>query len=335
MKTVNEDPIKDIIDAKMFLAPLSGITDVPFRLLARNHGCRFAFTEMIDVNGIFYNNLKTLKMTDWLKGDRPLGVQLVGQDEERLLYAARVCRDKGYGLLDLNAGCPARKVVKCGKGSALMKDPKKLAKLLGKLVKALDIPVTVKIRSGWDEENKNYLEVARMAENEGVSAVSIHPRTQQQMFKNIPDHNITKEIKEALKIPVFASGNIFYPEDVKNVLSETGCDAVVAARGALGNPWIFEDTYKYLSGEKVDPGKDLQEIQNVIIEHLGLCVKFYKEYNDKRTLSHMYKHICWYFKKFKKIHIVMDDYRKLNTCSEAEQFLARLEVDERGRLLLT
>ncbi len=327
-----QDIIGQMIEAKAILAPMSGITDVPYRLLSRKFGCRFAFTEMIDINGVIYNNRKTFSLLERLPLDRPLGIQLVGQDEDKFLKVAKICEDKGFPVLDINAGCPARKVVSPGKGSALMKNPTKLAGIVRKLVKGLTIPVTVKIRSGWDADNQNYLEAAKVVESEGASAICIHPRTKEQMYKGKADHDITREIKEAVKIPVFASGNIFKAEDAVNILEQTDCDGVYVARGALGHPWIFNQINSALFEGTSAPDPDFDQIKKVMIEHFTLYSKFYEE---KRLVTRMYKHIAWYLKGRKNLNEIMIEYRKCDNLEDFQKFVERLTLEERNRLEIT
>ncbi len=314
----------------VILAPLSGITDVPFRLIARKFGCKFAFTEMVDVNGIHYNSLKTLKMFDRPDMDAPLGAQIVGQDENRMLTAAKICEDKGFDLVDINAGCPARKVIKGGKGSALLGSPEKLANIVRKLSKELTIPITVKIRSGVDKDSKNYLEVAKRVEDAGAKAICIHARTQDQMYKGKPDHDITRQIKGEVNIPVIASGNIFDPENVKDILLQTGCDGVMVARGVLGRPWIFDEIDRYLSGK---PYEDIcptfEGIKDVIKEHFMLSFDHFGEF---LAFKRMYKHICWYFKGYKNLDHVMREYKKVKTSEELFLLIDRLHLKDDKRM---
>lgn len=323
------DPIDVMIKAKAILAPMAGVTDIPFRIMARKFGCAFAFTEMIDVNGIVHRNLKSFQLMESVPGDSPLGVQLVGQDGVKLFDVARMCEDKGFDVLDLNAGCPVRKVVKGGKGAALLKEPAKLAGIVRGLVKSVSIPVTVKIRSGWDEENLNYLETAKIVADEGAKAVCIHPRTRQQMLKGTVNHDLIREVKEKINIPVFASGNIFNASDAKDVFQKTGCDAVFVARGALGKPWIFEEINAGLNDRPFRGIPDFQELKEIVYEHYILCVDYYGE---KRTKHRMYKYITWYLKRFKNLDAVMKEYRKVESSVTFRRFLDGMRVDEGKRL---
>jgi len=314
----------------IMLAPLSGVTDVPFRLIARKFGCKFAFTEMVDVNGIHYNNVKTFKMFDRPKEDAPLGAQIVGQDEEKMLAAAKLCEDKGFRLVDINAGCPARKVVKGGKGSALLKDPKHLGNIIRRLTNELTIPVTVKIRSGWDKDSKNFMEVARIAQEEGAKAICIHTRTQNQMYKGKPEHDDARQIKEALSIPVIVSGNMFNPEDIKEVLDQTLCDGAMIARGVLGRPWIFKEVEDYLTSGSYENGDPtFQEIKETIKEHFMLCLDHYSKY---LAFKRMYKHICWYLKPYRNLDSIMKEYSKVKTPEELFIFIDRLHLEDGRRM---
>jgi len=326
-----QNAIKKIIKAKAVLAPMSGITDIPFRLMARKFACRFAFTEMIDVNGIFYKNLKTFKLMDKGCGDAPLGVQFVGEDVEKMVLAAKVSTDKGFEVLDINAGCPARKVVKGGKGAALMQSADKFGKIVRAVVKEAIIPVTVKIRSGWDEDNLNYIEIGKIAEAEGAAAVCVHARTKEKMYRGRPDHSVTLALKQTLGIPIFASGNIFTAEDVKEVLTQTECDAVFVARGALGRPWIFDEINKCLNGDAPGPPIDFNTLKDVIKEHFSLSERYY---GNCLTLKRMYKHLAWYLKGYKNLHDVMKEYRKVKDFESFEIFMERVRVSDKNLLEL-
>ncbi len=325
-------PIADIINARVILAPMSGVTDIPSRMIARKFGCRFAFTEMIDVNGIIYNNRKTLKLMETIPEDRPLGVQIVGQDEKKILRAAKICEDTGFEVLDLNAGCPAKKIIKGGKGAALLKDPVKLGKIVRMLVRALSIPVMVKMRSGWDRDNMNYLEVARVVESEGASAICVHARTKAQMYRGKAKHDITREIKENTGIPVIASGNIFTPDDVEQVFRTTGCDAIAIARGALGRPWIFDEVYRRLDGKRASRQPSFDRIKKVISEHFSLSLEYFDEW---RVFPRMYKHMTWYLSPFKELGGIMKAYGAVKSPESFHDFMRRLSLDENNRLSLS
>ncbi|MBF0493647.1 MAG: tRNA dihydrouridine synthase DusB [Candidatus Omnitrophica bacterium] len=329
-KTISGDPIRTIIESKIMLAPMSGITDAPFRIIARKYGCRFAFTEMIDVSAVYFKSRRNARMVDWSNEDTPLAIQIVGQDIEKILYAANYAEEKGYSLIDFNAACPARKVVKGGKGSALMRETLRFAKIIETLAGRVKVPITVKIRSGWDDLDKNYLQVAKIAESSGAKAVSIHPRTKEQMYKGKPDYSVIREIKENLKIPVFGSGNIFSSLDVENIIKETGCDAVHIARGALGKPWIFEDTYNYFKTGEAPRKRTFDEIKKAMGEHMALNLRYNGIFRNK--CSRAYKNIAWYLKGYKNLDEVMKAYIKIDSEETFAEFLRQLRIDENNRL---
>ena len=323
--------VSAMVAAKAVLSPMAGVTDAPFRLICRKYGCRFAFTEMLDVNGIAYGNIKTLKYLDITPGDSPLGAQIVGQDEKRMLEAALVCQDRGFKVIDINAGCPARKVIKGGKGSALLKDPVKLGRIVGLLVSKVKAQITVKIRSGWDDESKNYLEVAKIAEMEGASAICVHPRTRTEMYRGgTISHEPTREVKQAVKIPVFASGNIFSAHDAKTVMDYTACDGVFLARGTLGKPWIFRDVNEAFLGGSLQEEPALDEKKLIMAEHFRLSEEYYGKF---LATKRMYKHVCWYLKKYKNLNSVMNAYRKVKDLESFREFIEKITFDGREMVL--
>jgi tRNA-dihydrouridine synthase B len=330
-KNKTSNPIKDIIDAKIFMSPMAGVTDMPFRAILQKQGCRFAFTEMVDVNGLFYNNKKTSRMLIRTHDTITYGAQIVGSDLDKILTAAKICEESGYSVLELNAGCPVKKVVKDGKGSALLKDPKKLGKIVANLVKELTIPVTVKIRSGWDDKSLNYFDVAKMIEDSGASAICIHPRTKTQMYKGKPDHTITKRIKESIKIPVFASGNAFNCDAIKDIFESTGCDAVAIARGTLGKPWIFKQTYDNLNGKNKLMEPAFNELKAIVQEHLQYSIDFH---GREKAFHIMYKHLQWYFKNHKNRIAVMQRYREITNINGVQSFVDNLQIDQEGGMYI-
>ena len=322
------ESVRKMISAGAVLAPMSGITDLPFRLLCRQFGCGFAFTEMIDVNAIYYRNRKSFHMLDTVDQDRPLGLQLVGKDPDKIRHAAITCMKGGFDVLDLNAGCPARKVVKGGKGSALLRDPQEIARIIRMLVSEISCPVTLKIRSGWDPSSRNYIEVAEAARDAGASAICLHPRTSRQLYRGQPRMEEIRELKNAVDIPVFASGNLFSASDVASIRKTSGCDAVFIARGALGSPWIFK---RLQNPDLTAPYEDIPfaELKGVILRHVLLNVSYY---GQEHGIRRMYKHICWYLKRFKGLDIVMKEFRKASGTEGVRCFLERLTLDN-GRYL--
>jgi len=229
------------LKSNLILAPMAGITDLPFRMLNRKFGCELAFIEMLNSRSVGHKSRRTLQMLSTDPKDRPLGVQILGCEEQFILKALDVLKNHKFDILDFNAACPAKKVVRRGEGAALLKEPKKLQRLLKLVVKNSKVPVTVKIRSGWDKDSVNAKEVALYAQDAGISGLFIHGRTKLQAYSGNVDYEIIRKVKKALDIPVIASGDIFNRELIKKMLKETGCDGVTVARGALGNPWIFKN----------------------------------------------------------------------------------------------
>ena len=294
------------ITSPLVLAPMSGISDLPYRLINRSFGCGLAFTEMISSTALAYKSKNTLKMLSATTGDRPLGVQLLGGDPEIIKRALEIVSGYSFDIIDFNAACPASKVVSGGKGAGLLKEPEKLQKLLKIIIENTSLPVTVKIRSGWDESSVNAVDTALRAQDSGVSGLFIHGRTKSQGYRGTVDYNIIREVKKALKIPVIASGDALTPELIKKMFDETGCDGVAVARGALGNPWIFSKTAEHLNNEAASCGPDVYEIARTMKEHLALIVGLRGEVVGVMQFR---KFFSWYLKgmpvkelKFKAFH---------------------------------
>jgi len=281
------------LDSPLVLAPMAGISDLPYRLINRSFGCELAFTEMISATALAHKSKGTLKMLSSTAGDRPLGVQILGADPEIIKRALDILSEYVFDVIDFNAACPASKVVSGGKGSGLLREPEKLQRLLKVIVENTRVPVTVKIRSGWDETSINAAEIALRAQDAGVSGLFIHGRTKTQKYCGQVDYSIIRKVKESLKIPVIASGDALTPELINKLFCETGCDGVAVARGALGNPWIFTETVEYLKNGAVPFSPDVYEIARTMREHLAWNVAFHGE---KTGVIHFRKFFAWYAK---------------------------------------
>lgn len=275
------------------LAPLAGITNLPFRLICRRQGAALAFTEMVSVNGLVREGTKTLALLKSCAEDRPLGIQLFGDKPTDLAEAARMVESYG-DLLDINMGCPVRKVVGTGAGSALLQDPLKVAAIVRAVRAATRLPLTIKIRSGWHCGDDVYPEIARIAEAEGCDAVTLHPRSRSQMFSGQANWDQIRLIKAALSIPVLGSGDLFSAADCRRMLQETGCDGIMIARGALGNPWIFRQTIELARQGHCNP-VSTAERADMIAAHLAL---FTAEFGEAVAVREMKKHIGWYARGF-------------------------------------
>lgn len=283
------------LDSRLILAPLAGISDLAYRLLNRSFGCKFAFTEMISANALVYQNRQSVKMLSSTEEDRPLGAQILGSDPGIIEKALDILSPFRFDLLDFNAACPVKKVVTQGQGSGLLRDPEKLQMLLRVLVTKSTVPVTVKIRAGWDEQTVNAPEIARRAEDAGVQGIIVHGRTKMQGYSGTVDYEVIRRVKESVSIPVIASGDAFSALHIKRLFDETGCDGVAIARGALGNPWIFRETGSYLSDGTVLSQPDIGQITETMKEHLSLLVRFQGE----RTGVVLFrKFFIWYTRGF-------------------------------------
>ena len=279
------------LENNLILAPMAGVTDLPFRLLCKEQGCGLMYTEMVSAKAILYKNRNTGPLMEVRPEEVPVALQVFGSDPEIVSDIAAQVEDGPYAFIDINMGCPVPKIVNNGEGSALMKNPKLVEEILTALVKKVKKPVTVKFRKGFDDDHINAVEIARIAESCGVSAVAVHGRTRAQFYSGKADWDIIRQVKEAVKIPVIGNGDIFTPEDAKRMLYETGCDGLMIARGAKGNPWIFSRTLHYLeTGELLGP-PDKEELKETILRHAQLQIQFKGEYLG---LCEMRKHLSWY-----------------------------------------
>ncbi len=276
----------------VFLAPMAGITDLPFRTVVREFGCGLAFTEMVSANGLLRGKGKTCRYLDSSPDDRPLGVQLFGSDPATLSEAARITEEKGADLIDINMGCPVKKVVKAGSGAALMRDPPRVAAILSAVRGAVGLPLTVKIRAGWSHREMNAPDIGRIAEDCGVDAVTLHPRTVDQGFGGVSDWGLIALLKTQLRIPVIGSGDIRSPEDAIRMFRETGCDGVMVGRACLGNPWIIRNILSSMSGSAAY-APSLAEREETVRYHLALASDYYGEKVGTRDFR---KHLLWYTK---------------------------------------
>jgi tRNA-dihydrouridine synthase B len=279
----------------VLMAPLAGITDSVFRQLAREHGAGLVFTEMISAQGLIRGGLKTLRLMDFTPLERPIGVQLFGSEPQAMARAAQIAARHRPDLIDLNFGCPARKVVGHNRGSALLRDLGLLERIVRSVTAAVDLPVTVKIRSGWDRRSIVAVEVARICAGCGAAAVTLHPRTRLQGFSGRSDWQLIAEVKQAVDIPVIGNGDIRSAEDGLQMVQETGCDAVMIGRGVLGRPWLLGRTADLLAGKMSDPEPDIDERIELCLRHARRQVA---AKGHETGIRQMRKHFGWYIKGF-------------------------------------
>ncbi|MDD5645047.1 MAG: tRNA dihydrouridine synthase DusB, partial [bacterium] len=317
--------------SRLISAPLAGVSDLPFRLIARKCGCKFAFTEMISVRAMYYKNKNTLKMLESNKDDRPLGIQILGDEGPILKDSLKMLKDSHFDVLDFNAACPVGKVSSREKGAGLLKNPAKLLEQLSVVIQNSDVPVTLKIRSGWDEGNINAVHISEGAEKAGAKAIFLHGRTKTQGYSGQVDYSIIKAVKKTVRIPVIASGDNITPRMIKKMFDATNCDAVTVARGALGNPWIFKAAEKYI-GKGIDCAPpSTEEIINTMKEHLHLLAGFYGE---KKGTAVFRKFFAWYSRHFKKVKSLREKSLKASGLKDMSGVIEELQIKDRSFLPL-
>jgi nifR3 family TIM-barrel protein len=302
---------------------MAGVSDLSFRLITRAFGAPLAFTEMIDVRALHHKNKRTRHMLSSTPDDRPLGIQLLGNDEKNILKALDALEGYEFDLLDFNAACPTPKITRKGKGAALLKEPRKLRELLKVLVDHSKVPVTVKIRAGWDTDSVNAREIALYAEDAGISALFIHGRTKTQGYSGTVDYQVVKEVKEALKIPIIASGDNISVPLIKKMFDETGCDGVAIARGSLGNPWIFREIIRFFQDGTLCERPDIHECIAIMKNHLNLSVE---HYGERKGVSSFHKFFIWYTRGLAGMKLLRDKAFRTDRADELFDVIEELKT---------
>lgn len=279
------------LDNNVFLAPMAGVTDLPFRLLCKEMGCGLVYSEMVSAKGILYNNKNTTELLQVEAAERPTAIQLFGSDPKILGEMGKKIEPYPFDIIDVNMGCPAPKIVKNGEGSAITKTPELVGQIVKSLVESQNKPVTIKFRKGFDDDHINAVEIAKIAEANGAAAVAVHGRTREQYYSGKADWDIIRQVKEAVKIPVIGNGDVTSAESADAIMRETGCDGVMIGRGAQGNPWIFHQILHWMETGEHEAKPTLEEVKQMILKHAALLVQEKGVYTGMREMR---KHVAWY-----------------------------------------
>lgn len=313
------------LENPVILAPMAGITSLPYRRIMKSFGASLVFSEMISANGLIRDGQKTRLLLTSHPEEFPLGVQLFGDDPKVLATAVEMVMGES-SLIDINMGCPVKKVVRSGAGSALLQDPPQVALIIKAIRKIYSGPLTIKIRSGWDDQSINFLEIGRIAETEGVDAITLHPRPRSQGFSGNAHWEQIAELKANLNIPVFGSGDIFHPEDGLKMLQQTGCDAIMLGRGCYGNPWLISQILTLLEGKEAIYPTPMEKLA-VATQHLQL---HRQQFGDKKTFLEIRKHLCWYTRGLAGASQFRSQLQKVENLDQvlemAELFFAQAEA---------
>jgi nifR3 family TIM-barrel protein len=319
------------LDGPLIMAPLAGITDLPFRLIIKQVGCSLVCSEMISANGLVHQSYKTLRMLGSDPAEKPLSVQIFGADPAVMVEAARIVEESGADILDINFGCSVRKVVKTGSGVALMRTPHKAETILTTIRQSIKIPLTIKIRSGWNRSGDQAVEIARMAETCGIDAITVHPRTASQGFGGVADWDLIRRVKQAVRIPVVGNGDVRSPQDAIDMFQHTGCDGVMIGRAAIGHPWIFTQTRDFLSG-RTPKRIDDRHRRRDMIRYLDAAVNYYGESIACRMMR---SRLGWFVKGLSHNVRFREAIKTIENRSEALSLIDKyfsVEIGEKGQL---
>ena len=307
-----------VLDTPVVLAPMAGVTDLPFRVLCREQGCGLVCTEMVSAKAVHYNNKNSAPLLAVDDRERPVSLQLFGSEPELLGEIAARLEPGPYDIIDFNMGCPVPKVVNNHEGSSLMREPKLAGEILRAMVRAVKKPVTVKIRKGFTEAESNAVEIAKIAEDAGAAAIAVHGRTREQYYSGKADWEIIRRVKEAVSIPVIGNGDIFTAGDAERMFRETGCDGVMAARGARGNPWLFRDIRSLLESGRIPERPTVAEVREMILRHGKMLADFKGE---AMAMREMRKHVAWYTAGCPHSASLREAVNRVETLAQLEELL--------------
>lgn len=310
-----------LLENSYVLGPMAGVTDLPFRLLCKEQGAGLLCMEMVSAKGIFYNNKNTESLLQIHPEEVPVSLQFFGSDPKIVSEMAKRVEERPFSILDINMGCPVPKVVRNGEGSALMKNPKLVYELVSATVKAIKKPVTVKIRKGFDDEHINAVEIAKIIEEAGAAAVAVHGRTREQYYSGKADWEIIRQVKEAVSIPVIGNGDVTSGEKAIAMRGQTGCDGVMIARGAQGNPWIFSELLEYERTGRLPDRPDVEEIKQTMLRHARLQIEYKGDFTGIREMR---KHVAWYTKGLYGAARLRDRINQVESYAELENLLTSL-----------
>ena len=308
-----------VMDNPLMLAPMAGVTDLPFRLLCKEQGAGLVCMEMVSAKAIYYNNKNTEALLEIDTREKPVSLQLFGSDPEIMAAMAHRIEDRPFDILDINMGCPVPKVVNNGEGSALLKNPELVRKIVTSVVKAVDKPVTVKIRRGFDEDSVNAVEIAKIIEDCGAAAVAVHGRTREQYYSGKADWDIIRQVKEAVSIPVIGNGDVTSPETAVALMEQTGCDGIMIGRAVRGNPWLFSEILHYLETGEHKARPTMEEVGEMILRHTRMQVELKGEYT---ALREMRKHVAWYTAGFPHSARLRARTNEISTMQELEELIS-------------
>lgn len=303
---------------RYILAPMAGVTDLPFRLLCKEQGAGLLCMEMVSAKAILYKNKNTKSLLEIHPEEQPVSLQLFGSDPDIMSEIAKQIEELPFAILDINMGCPVPKIVKNGEGSALMQNPKLVGEIVSKVARAIRKPVTVKIRKGFDDEHVNAVEIAKIIEDAGAAAVAVHGRTREQYYSGMADWDIIRQVKEAVSIPVIGNGDITCGKDAQKMLKETGCDGIMIGRAVQGNPWIFREMIHYEETGEERPRPSVGEVREMMLRHARLQIRYKGDYT---AIREMRKHVAWYTAGFPNSAKLRDEINHVESYEELEKLL--------------